>query len=46
MFLIGTSPMLGIKDTSKIIAVGLMLIGFSGSMVTIPLLPEVLFSIE
>ncbi len=46
LYLIGTSPMLGIKDNSRVIFEGLMLLGFSAAMITIPLIPEVLESIE
>ena len=46
LYLIGTSPMLGIKDTKQTIFGGLMLLGFSAAMITIPLLPEVLYAIE
>ena len=38
--------MFKIADTSKTIFCGLMLTGFSAAMVTIPLLPEVLTSVE
>ena len=45
-YLIGTSPMLGIDDNSRIILVGLFLFGFSCVMITVPILPEVLDSIS
>ena len=46
LYLIGTSPMLGFRDSQRIILSGLMLLGFSAAMITIPLLPEVLNSLE
>ena len=46
LYLIGTSPMFGIRDSPGIIFTGLMLLGFSAAMITIPLVPEVIHSIE
>lgn len=46
LYLAGTSPMLGVKDSPSIILTGLMLVGFSAAMITIPLVPEVIHSIE
>ena len=46
LYLIGTSPLLSIMDNHRIIFSGLMLLGFSAAMITIPLVPEVLHSIE
>ena len=46
IFLLGTSPLLGIRDSPKIIFTGLMLLGFSAAMISIPLIPEVINSVE
>ena len=46
LYLIGTSPMLGIKNSPRIIFAGLMLLGFSAAMISIPLIPEVINSVE
>jgi MFS family permease len=46
VYLIGTSPLLGLKDHSKIIFSGLLLLGFSLGMVVIPVFPEMLSSIS
>ena len=46
LYMIGTSPMLGFDDVSSTILMGLFLMGFSSVMVTVPLIPEVLASIE
>ena len=46
LYMIGTSPMLGFDDASSTILMGLFLAGFSAVMVTVPLIPEILASIE
>ena len=46
LYMIGTSPMFGIDDVSSTILMGLFLMGFSAVMVTVPLIPEILTSIE
>ena len=46
MFLIGTTPALYLPHTTLIIAVGLVAMGLGAPMVSIPVLPEVLDSIE
>ena len=46
LYMIGTSPMLGFDDASSTILMGLFLAGFSSVMVTVPLIPEILASIE
>ena len=46
IFLLGTSPMLGIIDNPKTILTGLILLGFSAAMISIPLIPEVISSVE
>ena len=46
LYLVGTSPMLGMRDSPRVIFTGLMLLGFSAAMITIPLVPEVIHSIE
>ena len=45
-FFVGTSPMLEIENSSRLILIGLLLLGFSAAMITVPLLPEVLSEIE
>jgi len=45
VFMIGTSPLLSMHDSKKTIFFGLMLLGFTGSAITIPVLPEMLDSI-
>jgi len=46
LYLIATSPLLGLRDSSYVILTGMLLLGFSSAMVTVPLIPEVLDSIE
>ena len=46
LYMIGTSPMLGIDDSSYTILAGLFLLGFAAVMITVPLIPEILSSIE
>ena len=46
IFLIGTSPLLRFPDNSHTMLVGAMLLGFSASMVTIPIFPEMLARLE
>ena len=46
IFLIGTSPMLEMKNSPATIFTGLMLLGFSAAMISIPLIPEVIHSVE
>ena len=46
LFLIGGSPMLGIENTHRVILTGLMILGFSLAMISAPLVPEVLNSLE
>ena len=46
LYMIATSPMLGIDDASSTILMGLFLMGFAAVMVTVPLIPEILTSIE
>ena len=46
LYLVGTSPMLGLRDSPRIIFSGLMLLGFGAAMITIPLVPEVIHSVE
>ncbi len=45
-YMIGTSPILGFPDSTKVIFMGLCLLGFSTTMVVIPMFPEMLHSIE
>ena len=42
VFMIGTSPLLNMRDSPGCIFVGLALCGFAASAITIPLLPEML----
>ena len=42
VFMIGTSPLLNLKDTPNYIITGLCLVGFASSAITIPVLPEML----
>jgi hypothetical protein len=44
--MIGTSPLVGLPDSTKVIFMGLCLLGFSATMVVIPMFPEMLHSIE
>lgn len=46
VYMIGTSPWIGFPDSTKVIFMGLCLIGFSAPMVVIPMFPEMLDSIE
>lgn len=46
MFLIGTSPLLSLDRSSTTIMIGLLILGFSAPMISIPLLPDMLESIE
>lgn len=46
VYMIGTSPLLGLPNSSKTIFVGTLLLGFSACMVTVPILPEMLHVIE
>lgn len=45
-FMIGTSPYLGLDRNSTTIMIGLILLGFSAPMISIPVLPDMLESIE
>jgi MFS family permease len=44
--MIGTSPIFSLPDSTKVIFMGLCLLGFSATMVVIPMFPEMLHSIE
>jgi len=46
VYMIGTSPIFGLPDSTKVIFMGLCLLGFSATMVVIPMFPEMLHSIE
>jgi predicted MFS family arabinose efflux permease len=46
VFLIGTSPLLGVPDLGKVIFMGLCITGFAAAMIVIPIFPEMLFAIE
>ena len=46
VYMIGTSPLVGLPDSTKVIFMGLCLLGFSATMVVIPMFPEMLHSIE
>jgi hypothetical protein len=46
MFLIGTSPYLGLDRSSTTIMIGLIILGFSAPMISIPILPDMLEAIE
>merc|ERR1712029_861526 len=46
LYLIATSPLLHLKDNSLVILVGMLLLGWSSVMVTVPMIPEVLDCIE
>ena len=46
LFLIGASPFLGIESTHRVILTGLMILGFSLAMISVPLVPEVIHSLE
>lgn len=45
-FLIGTSEVLGVENNSNCILIGLCIIGWSASLMSIPCLPEMLETIE
>ena len=45
VFLVGSSPLLKMRDTPKTIFSGLMVLGIAGSAISIPVLPEMLDSI-
>lgn len=45
VFMVGTSPLINLRDSPKTIFIGLMLLGFGGAAVTIPVLPEMLDSL-
>jgi len=44
--MIGTSPVLMIPDSTKVIFMGLCLLGFSSTMLIVPMFPEMQHSIE
>jgi hypothetical protein len=44
--MIGTSPLWGLPDSTKLIFMGLCFLGFSTTMIVIPIFPEMLHSIE
>ena len=46
VYMIATSPMLSFPDTSFTILMGLFLMGISNVMITVPLIPEILASVE
>lgn len=46
VYMIGTSPIFSLPDSTKVIFMGLCLLGFSATMVVIPMFPEMLHSIE
>ena len=46
VYMIGTSPLVGLPDDTKVIFMGLCLLGFSTTMLVIPMFPEMLHSIE
>ena len=46
IFLIATSPLLHLPNIPKLIFVGLCLMGFSGAMITTPVFPEMVHSVE
>ncbi len=46
VYMIGTSPIFALPDSTKVIFMGLCLLGFSATMVVIPMFPEMLHSIE
>ena len=46
LYMIGTSPMFGFHDTSFVILIGLFMMGGSSVLVVVPLIPEILASIE
>lgn len=46
MFIVGSSSIFGLVDDSNIILGGLCLLGFSASLIAIPVMPECLEAIE
>jgi MFS family permease len=46
IMMIGTSPALGFPDTHHTIFLGTLLLGFAACMVTVPIMPEMISSIE
>ena len=46
MFFVGTSKTLGLENNPAMIILGLMIIGASAGMISIPVLPEMLDSVE
>ena len=46
MFFVGTSKSIGLENNPAMIIMGLMIIGASAGMISIPVLPEMLESIE
>ena len=44
--MIGTSPILMLPDSTKVIFMGLCLLGFSSTMIIVPMFPEMQHSIE
>lgn len=46
MFLVGTSKIIGIYNSSAFIIIGLAIMGFGAGMIIIPILPDMLESIE
>mmetsp|Transcript_42269 Transcript_42269/g.57487 ORF Transcript_42269/g.57487 Transcript_42269/m.57487 type:complete len:108 (+) Transcript_42269:449-772(+) len=45
-FLIGTSPLIHLPDETGYVLVGLCMYGFGGACITVPLLPEVIDTLE
>ena len=45
MFFIGTSPLLGLDNSPRLIMVGLVIIGTASGMISIPVLPDILEAI-
>lgn len=46
MFLVGTSKILGFYNSPAFIIIGLAVMGFGAGMIIIPILPDMLESIE
>jgi MFS family permease len=46
MFLVGTSKIIGIYNSPAFIIIGLAIMGFGAGMIIIPILPDMLESIE
>jgi len=46
MFLIGTSPYLGLDRSSTTIMIGLLILGCAAPMISIPILPDMLEAVE